>query len=137
MTGTRSTATEDRLRAALAAKAATVDRADLRRAAPPPAGPRVARRARTALLCALAAAVAGAALALPGALTHHQDREPATRPHASTPAPEPSGPRGRSPLPVQPVPGTPGAPESAAPPVGSGAPESAAPPVSGGAPSPR
>ncbi|MEW2547031.1 hypothetical protein AB0910_14840 [Streptomyces sp. NPDC047002] len=135
MTGTRSTATEDRLRAALAAKAATVDRCDLRRAVPPPAGQRTARRARTAALCALAAVVAGVALALPGALAHHQDREPATRPrHTSTPAPEPSGPRGRSPLPVQPVPGTPGGPVSGA--AGSSAPGSGTP-ESGGAPSPR
>jgi hypothetical protein len=93
------TGTEERLRAALAAKADTVTRADLRRAVLPSTGGG-GHRLRTAALFILVAALIGAALLLPGALTHRADQPPATRPHPTTspsaaPAPAPARPSSR------------------------------------------
>ncbi|WP_329457001.1 hypothetical protein [Streptomyces sp. NBC_01497] len=92
------TGTEERLRAALAAKAATVTRADLRHPLPPSAG-RVTHRLRTASLLALAAALIGAALLLPGALRHQADQPPAIRPQP-TASPSSSPPPAPAPVPV-------------------------------------
>jgi hypothetical protein len=95
------TGTEERLRAALAAKADTVTRADLRRPVLPATG-RTGHRLRTAALLTLAAALIGAVLALPSALTHHGDQPPAAPPPA---APSSSPPPAPAPVPAPARPG--------------------------------
>ncbi|MCA1223076.1 hypothetical protein [Streptomyces sp. 8L] len=89
---------EERLRAALAAKADTVTHAGLRAPLAPVAG-RAGHRLRTAALFALAAAVIGVALALPAALARHTDQPPATRPHATRTARHPPSPSAPAPVP--------------------------------------
>ncbi|MCF3965525.1 hypothetical protein [Streptomyces fuscigenes] len=99
---------EDRLRAALSAKAATVTRTHLRRPEPP-SGARRGNRLRTTALLTLAAALIGAALVLPAALSHHTEQPPATSPHSPTVPPPSPQPAPARPSPSSPVARTAGA----------------------------
>jgi hypothetical protein len=109
-TGTARPPVEERLRAALAARADAVGPADLRPLSPPTGAPRVRRvvvRRAVAGVLALAAVAALVFFTVHGAPPAHPSR-PARSPHPTvgtpSPVPSPAGPRTAEPSPSGPQP---------------------------------